>query len=66
MTDYQRYRAMPWTSDADECEAACGVTMCETHYVEGVLGHYCSEACRNVEESGGAEPSRREDFHADD
>lgn len=47
MTDYQRYLAMGWASDSDECENACGVIMAEERYVEGSLGHYCSEECRD-------------------
>lgn len=45
MTGYQSYRTMKWTSDSDECENACGKTMCEGHYVEGRFGHYCSDEC---------------------
>jgi hypothetical protein len=45
MTAYESYRTMPWTAESDECENACGVTMSETRYVQGELGHYCSEEC---------------------
>lgn len=51
MTAYESYRTMPWTSDSDECEADCGVIMGEGRYVEGDLGHYCSEDCRDECES---------------
>lgn len=61
-TAYQLYRRMPWTTDHDECEAACGRVMAEGRYVEGRFGNYCSAACRD--ESRPSE-DRREDFHAD-
>lgn len=51
MTAYESYRTMSWTSDSDECEADCGVIMGEGRYVEGDLGHYCSEDCRDECES---------------
>jgi len=55
---------MTWTTDADECENACGVVMAEGRYCAGSLGHYCSRKCRDASESGG-EPTFREDFHSD-
>lgn len=52
LTGWQAYRKMTWTSDADECEAACGKIMAEGFYKEGSFGHYCSCTCRDVCESG--------------
>jgi hypothetical protein len=50
MTAWECYRRMAWTSDRDECEAACGRTMGPDAYIEGALGHYCSPACRDESE----------------
>lgn len=65
LTAYQCYRSMDWTSDQDECEADCGTIMAEGRYVEGDLGHYCSEDCRDESEDGDYIHEPREDFHAD-
>lgn len=51
--NWNAYLSMSWTSEDDECEAACGVVMGPDRYVEGHLGHYCSTKCRNDSESGG-------------
>lgn len=53
MTPWQCYRSMSWTSDNDECENACGKILGPDSYVEGNLGHYCSEECLSEMESWG-------------
>ena len=78
MTAYQAYRRLTWTSASDECEAGCGRIMNEESYVEGKLGHYCSQDCLEAEEGGVFEADDdlcietntrprgdREDFHSD-
>lgn len=61
MTGYQRYLLMPWTTEADPCEAACtSEPMGEGRYVAGELGHYCSTKCRDESELGFFEDPRHE------